>query len=130
MSRGKIKVNSQKIKWTKMDEIFLGIGCKGGPLHYSSSRLALAKNEIVKKISSLWGNRRKKGFRPSIYIQILHQLTSTGFCLPSVLGGSEYTCCTQTYLLVPAQDIHFFYTALSFECTSKLCINFLNQFSV
>ena len=48
-----------KIEWTKIDMLPLGFECKGMPLYSSTSKVALANGEIMKKILSLRGNRIK-----------------------------------------------------------------------
>ena len=42
----------------------------------------------------------EKGFWLSIYIQPLQQLTSTGFCVSSVLGGASTPSVPETFTIL------------------------------
>ena len=69
----------------------LGLEYKGDILQFYSSIVALAKRKIVKRTRSFRGNVRKNVFSRQFYFQLLQQLTSTGFCVPSVLGVRAVT---------------------------------------
>ena len=66
-----------------------GLECKGDPLAYSSSRVALVKIGIAKKTCSLQGNIKNLPvdiiWSATQSDQLLQQLTSTGFCVKSAL---------------------------------------------
>ena len=106
------------MKWTKIDQLALGIKFIGEPFNFSSYRVALMKIEIVKKNCSLQGNERKLFSDVNIiwlYTQsdrILQQLNSTNFWVPSVTGRGGYTWHIQTYYYFGTSKNCYWYVSI------------------
>ena len=79
------------MKWTKIDQLALGIKFIGEPFNFSSYRVALMKIEIVKKNCSLQVNGRKGFLVVDIILlsthsdNFLQHMTSTDFCVQIAL---------------------------------------------